>query len=342
MLRYVARRLALLGLVLVGMSLITFTLTHLVPGDPARLLAGPRANAAQVAAIAERYGLDRPLPEQYLTYMAGLLEGDFGQSLTTRRPVLADLRERLPASMELTLAAMLLVVLIGLPLGVIGAVTRGRALDHAIRIFTIAGVSMPIFWLGLAVQIVFYKWFAVLPVGGRLGILDVIPAEVTGLYLIDTLLAGDLQTFRSALAHLILPATTLAVGSAAVITRMMRASCIEGLEADHVRAARAKGLPESVVLYRHVLRNAMIPTSTVLGLQFGFLLSGNVLAEVVFNWPGIGLYAVTAIRYLDYAAIMGVTLIVSFVYVLVNLMVDIGYALLDPRITYRGTAPERA
>src|SRR5262245_55910267 len=164
MARYIARRLALLLLVLLGMSLITFALTHMVPGDPARLLAGPRANATQVEAIAKRYGLDRPLPEQYLTYMAGLLKGDFGQSLTTRRPVLDDLRQRLPASMELTFAAMALVVLIGLPLGTLAAVTRGRAIDHAIRLFTIGGVSMPIFWFGLVVQIVFYKWFPVLPV----------------------------------------------------------------------------------------------------------------------------------------------------------------------------------
>jgi peptide/nickel transport system permease protein len=321
-------------IVLLGMSVITFALTHIVPGNPARLLAGQHATQEQVEAVAMLYGLDRPVVEQYWVYIGGLFRGDLGMSLTTRRPVAADLRQYLPATIELTTAAMLLVIGLGLPTGLLAAIRRGRPLDHLIRVSTVAGVSMPIFWFGIVLQIVFYRNLQLLPIGGRLGIIDIEPPRITGAYVIDTLLAGDLDTFLSALVHLILPAATLAAGSVAVVTRMMRASAIELLDADHVRQARAKGLVERIVLGRHVFRNALIPTTTVIGLQVGTLLAGNVLTEVVFNWPGIGLYAVNAIRYLDYSAIMGVTLTVSIIYVFVNLLVDIAYVLLDPRISY--------
>jgi len=334
MARYILRRLLLMVIVLLGMSVITFALTHLVPGNPARLLAGQHATQEQVAAVAKLYGLDRPVVEQYVIYVGGLFRGDLGMSLTTRRPVAADLRQYLPATIELTTAAILLVIGLGLPTGMLAAIRRGRPLDHLIRVSTVAGVSMPIFWFGIVLQIVFYRNLQLLPIGGRLGIIDIEPPRVTGAYVIDTLLAGDFGTFLSALAHLILPAATLAAGSVAVVTRMMRASAIELLDADHVRQARAKGLTEPIVLGRHVFRNALIPTTTVIGLQVGTLLAGNVLTEVVFNWPGIGLYAVNAIRYLDYAAIMGVTLTVSVIYVFVNLLADIAYVLLDPRISY--------
>jgi peptide/nickel transport system permease protein len=217
-------------------------------------------------------------------------------------------------------------------------VRRGRLVDHLLRIGTVAGVSMPVFWFGIVLQIVFYRELQLLPIGGRLGIVDIEPPRVTGAYVIDTLLAGDLGTFWSALVHLLLPAATLAAGSLAVVTRMMRASIIEVLDADYVRMARAKGLVEPLVLRRHAFRNALIPTTTVIGLQVGTLLAGNVLTEVVFNWPGIGLYAVNAIRYLDYAAIMGVTLTISIIYVVANLVVDILYVVLDPRISYGATA----
>lgn len=338
MARYILRRLLLMVVVLLGMSVITFALTHLVPGNPARLLAGQHATQEQVEAVARLYGLDRPVVEQYWVYIGGLFRGDLGMSLTTRRPVADDLRQYLPATIELTTAAILPVIGLGLPTGLLAAVRRGRPLDHLIRVSTVAGVSMPIFWFGIVLQIVFYRNLQLLPIGGRLGIIDIEPPRVTGAYVIDTLLAGDFGTFLSALVHLILPAATLAAGSIAVVTRMMRASAIEVLDADHVRQARAKGLVESIVLGRHVFRNALIPTTTVIGLQVGTLLAGNVLTEVVFNWPGIGLYAVNAIRYLDYSAIMGVTLTVSVIYVFVNLLVDIAYVLLDPRISYGSAA----
>jgi peptide/nickel transport system permease protein len=333
---FILRRLAFMVLVLAGMTVITFTLTHVVPGDPARLLAGQHATAEQVRTVAHMYGLDQPIPTQFWIYLTGLLHGDLGMSLTDRRPVMEDLAQFLPASMELTFTAVLLVVLVGLPVGLIAGVRRGQPIDHVLRFLTVGGVSMPIFWFGILLQIIFYKELNLLPIGGRLGIIDIEPPQVTGFYLIDTLLAGDLPTFGSALLHLILPASALAAGSIAVLSRMMRASVIEILDADHVRTARAKGLKASIVLRRHVFRNALIPTTTVLGLQIGALLAGNVLAEVVFNWPGIGLYAVNAIKNLDYPAIMGVTLVISIIYVFVNLLVDIAYVMLDPRISYGG------
>jgi peptide/nickel transport system permease protein len=332
--RYIARRLLLMLLVIIGMSVITFSLSRVVPGNPARLLAGPHARQEQVDALAERYHLTGPIPEQYLIYMSGLLHGDLGLSVTTRRPVAEDLAQFLPATIELTMTAFLLTVLIGLPVGIASAASRGKVFDHASRVVSIAGVSLPIFWLGLVLQVLFYKHLGLLPIGGRLGTLDIAPDRVTGFYLVDSLLAGDLELFRSSLLHLILPAVTLAAGSVAVVTRMMRASILETMGADFIRTARAKGLTEPSLLRRHVVRNAFIPTLTVLGLQVGYLLAGNFLVESVFNWPGIGLYAIDAISNLDYAAIMGVTLVVSVVYISVNLAVDILYVLLDPRITY--------
>ena len=334
MARYIVRRLILMLVVILGISLITFSLSRIVPGNPARLLAGPHARQEQVDALAERYHLTGSIPEQYLVYMSGLVRGDLGLSVTTRRPVAEDLLEFLPATIELTSAAFLITVLIGIPVGVISAATRGRVFDHASRVVSIAGVSLPIFWLGLVLQVLFYKHLNLLPVGGRLGILDVAPPRVTGMYVVDALVSGDFDLFRSSVLHLILPAMTLAAGSVAVVTRMMRASILETLGADYIRTARAKGLTEPSLLRRHVLRNAFIPTLTVLGLQVGYLLAGNFLVESVFNWPGIGLYAIDAISNLDYAAIMGVTLVVSVVYIVVNLIVDILYVLLDPRISY--------
>lgn len=336
MIGFIVKRLILMMVVLLGIGAMTFALTHIVPGNPARLMAGQHATEEQVRVLAERYGLDKPVLTQFWIYMTGLLHGDLGMSLTYRRPVLDDLRQFLPASIELTLAAVLLVVFIGLPVGLVAGVRRGKPLDHILRFLTVGGVSMPIFWLGIILQIFFYKQLQLLPIGGRLGIADIEPTQVTGFYLIDTLIDGDFDAFKSVLVHLILPASTLAVGSIAVISRMMRASVIEVLDADYVRTARAKGLSGGRVLRRHVFRNALVPTTTVLGLQIGALLAGNVLAEVVFNWPGIGLYAVNAIKNLDYPAIMGVTLIVSVIYVFINLLVDIAYVILDPRISLSG------
>lgn len=334
MLRYVARRLMLMVVVVLGMSFVTFALTNVVPGDPARLLAGPRAREEQVQAYANQYGLDEPFLTQYWTYMSGLTRGDFGQSVTTRRPVREDIAQYLPATLELTGVSFFIIVVIGIPLGVLSAARRGSIFDQASRFLAIGGVSMPVFWLGLMLQLVLYGKFHILPVGGRLGTLDTEPQRRTGLYLIDSLLAGDIHLFWTSATHIILPATVLALGGLAVVMRMMRSSVLETLDSDFVRTARAKGLDERTLLTRHVVKVAFAPTLTVLGLQIGFLLSGSVLVEAVFNWPGLGLYAVSSIRNLDFAAIMGVTLIISVIYVVVNLIVDLLYVVLDPRITY--------
>lgn len=334
MARFIVRRLLLMLLVLFGMSIITFALSRLVPGDPARLLAGPRARQEQVDKVAEMYRLRGPIPEQYVAYISGLLRGDLGLSVTTRRPVTEDLAQFLPATVELTLIAFLITVLVGVPVGILSAARRGGVFDHLSRLASIIGVSLPIFWLGLVLQVLFYKHLGLLPIGGRLGTLEIAPPRVTGTFLIDSLLAGNPSLFWSSFVHLMLPAVTLAAGSVAVVTRMMRASMLETMGAEYVRTARAKGLGETALLRRHVARNAFMPTLTVLGLQFGYLLAGNFLIESVFNWPGIGLYAVNAISNLDYAAIMGVTLVISVVYLFVNLFVDILYVMLDPRISY--------
>jgi peptide/nickel transport system permease protein len=330
--RLLLRRAISLPLVLLGMTLVTFAITHIVPGDPARLEAGPHATEAQVKVLRHQYGYDQPLVKQYVTYMGDLVHGNLGDSITTRRPVSEDLRQFFPATIELTLAAMLIVMLVGVPLGLIGGLRQGRASDQFSRLLSITAVSMPVFWLGIILQIVFYQRANILPVGGRIDPSLLPPTHTTGIYMVDALLSADTVALRSSLSHLILPAVTLAAGSMAVITRMTRASVIEVNHSDHVRASVAKGISRSLVIRRHVLPNAIIPVTTVFGLQIGTLLAGSILVEVVFSWPGIGLYAVNAISNLDFAAIMGVTLLISVTYVIVNLIVDICYLLLDPRI----------
>jgi peptide/nickel transport system permease protein len=330
--RLLLRRVISLPFVLIGMSVVTFAVTHIVPGDPARLQAGPHASAAQVQVLRHRYGYDQPLLTQYVSYMGDLVHGNLGDSITTRRPVSEDLRQFFPATIELTSAAMLIVVVLGLPLGTLGGLRRGRIPDHVSRLLSIAAVSMPVFWLGIILQIIFYQRANILPVGGRIDPSLLPPTHTTGLYVIDAIWSGDAVALRSSLSHLILPAVTLAAGSLAMITRMTRASVIEVNGSDHVRASIAKGISRSLVVRRHVLPNAIVPVTTVFGLQVGTLLAGSVLVEVVFSWPGIGLYAVNAISNLDFAAIMGVTLLISVTYVIVNLVVDIAYLLLDPRI----------
>ncbi|HWE61416.1 MAG TPA: ABC transporter permease [Chloroflexota bacterium] len=331
----VARRLLLLVPVLFGVSLLTFVLSHLVPGDPARLLAGTHAGAAQVQAVRHAYGLDRPLPAQYWTYLTNLAHGDMGIALHTQRPVGQDLRDFLPATLELALAAMVLAVIIGIPLGTVAAAHRNRAPDHLTRVLALSGVSLPVFWVGLVLQLLLYYTWGLFPAGGRLDPTLASPRTLTGLYTVDALLTGRLDLLANALWHLALPALVLALGPLAVIMRITRSSVLEALAQQYVRTARAKGLGRWRVMVRHALRNALLPTVTVLGLQFGYLLGGAVLVEYIFSWPGIGLYTAQSITASDYPAIMGVTVMVAFLYVLLNLAVDLSYALLDPRIRYR-------
>jgi len=334
MLHFLTRRLLLLLFVIWGISLVTFVLARVVPTDPARLIAGPRAGPAAVAVVRHDYGLDRPLVEQYLTYMAGLFSGDLGRSFTTKRPVTDDLRAFFPATVELTLASLLIALALGLPIGIVAAVRRNSALDYAGRSFATFGLSLPPFWIGLLAQLLFYSGLTLLPVGGRLGQDVLAPPALTGLYTIDSLLVGQFATFLDALRHLVLPAVVLSFSTTAVFVRLVRAALLEELRQDYVRTARAKGLRERSVVTRHALRNALLPVLTIGGLQLGLLLSGTLLVESIFSWPGIGRYSAQSIVGADYNGIMGVTIVLALIYLLVNTLVDLLYAWLDPRIHY--------
>jgi peptide/nickel transport system permease protein len=331
---FLIRRLSLLVFVLVGVSVLTFFISHVVPADPARLAAGPHASADQVQQLRQKLGLDRPLPEQYWMYMSGLLRGDFGYSLFSRRPVAEDLKAYFPATLELTVAAMLICLIVGIPLGVLSAVHKDRLLDHLGRVVCIGGVGIPIFWLALLFQLFFYRWLDILPTGGRIDPGLSPPQTITGLYTFDSLITGNWPVLASSLSYLILPAITLAFASLAWVARVTRISMLETLGQDYIRTARGKGMPERTVIYAHALRNALIPTVTLVGLQTGALLAGAFLVEIIFSWPGIGFYTVNAIMAMDFNAIMSTTLVVAVVYTVANLVVDIVYVALDPRINY--------
>jgi peptide/nickel transport system permease protein len=318
----------------VGITFVAFVLTHLVPGDPAAANLGQRAIAdpAAVAAFRAHYGLDKPLPQQYLIYVTNLAHGDFGESQQSHRPVRDDLAEYVPATLELSSTAIIISLVFGIGLGVVAAMNRDRIVDQALRVITLAGVSMPTFWLALvALYVVFFKlgWA---PSGGRLDPGQLPDAHVTGFYTIDALLAGDWATFTAAIAHILLPASVLALYTVSLLTRFTRASVLEVLGNDYVRAARAKGLPERIVIVRHILRAALVPVITVAGVAFGSLLTGTVLVETIFAWPGIGQYAFRSATNLDLPAIMGVSLFVAVVYITVNFVVDLLYGIIDPRI----------
>ncbi len=332
--RLIVRRLLYLLLVLFGLSIVTFSLSHIVPGDPARLMAGPRASKSAVDKIREKYGLNDPLPVQYVDYVNGVVRLDFGDSFTSRRPVKQDLQRYLPATAELALYAFLFSTVVGVPLGMLSAVRRNHWPDHLARFISISGLALPVFWLAIMAQFVFFGKLGWLPDGERLPIGVDPPRTITSLYTIDALLTGNWEVLRIAISHLAMPVLVLAYGSLAVITRMVRGGMLEVLNQDYIRTARAKGIIQRRVILGHALKNALLPTVTSLGLQIGLLLSGAFLVEIVFSWPGIGRYAVEAIQRLDYNATMATTLIIALVFVLMNLFVDILYLFLDPRISY--------
>jgi peptide/nickel transport system permease protein len=336
MVPYILRRLAAVALLIVGISLVTFVLVRMVPGDPVALYYGGMPVSADIeAALRRQWGLDRPLPVQYLHYLGGVLRGNLGVSLASGRPIMDDLIRRFPATVELTLAGVLLAVLIGLPLGVLAALHRNRPTDHLLRIGSLVSLGMPNFWLGLVLIYVFGFQFGLFPPAeGRLGSGVTAPPRITGLYTVDSLLVWDLRAFRSAVAQLMAPAITVALGLIAVIIRMLRAGMLEELGKDYVRTGRSKGLPNRRVFFKHALRNAIIPTITVVSIQIGYLLGGNVLVEAVFAWPGVGLYYINAINALDYNAVIGATLLIAVVFALINLFVDVLNAFIDPRIHY--------
>ena len=332
MLRFVVRRMGGLIFVLFGVSVLTFFLAQIVPADPAATALGSNAREEQIKAYRKQMGLDQPAVIQYANYMSRLARGDLGQSIRTRRPVIDDLRDYLPATIELALAAMMVTIAVGVPLGILAALNRNTWIDGGARSLSLIGGAMPVFYVGLVLLGLFYRQLRWLPGPGRLEATLQPPTRITGLFTLDALLTGDWPVFASASTHLILPAITLGLFSTAVILRMTRSSVLEMLGQDYVRTARAKGLRERVVVGRHVFRNALPPIMTIVGILFGSLLSGAVLTETIFSWPGIGRYATTSVTTLDYPAVMGVTLVAAFIYPLMNTLVDVGYSVIDPRV----------
>lgn len=332
--RYVVKRLLLMILVLMGVTVITFTLSHVVPADPVAAALGDRATEEQIARVRHQLGLDKSVLEQFVIYMKGLVQGDLGESIRNRRPVIEDLKIYLPATLELSTGAILIALLIGIPTGVISAVFKDRWQDQITRVLSLTGVSLPVFYLALVLLGIFYSKLGWLPGPGRLDSYTMPPDSVTGLMLVDSILGGNWAALKDAFMHLVLPSFVLGFYSVGIITRMTRSSLLEVLSQDYVRTARAKGLAERIVVLRHALRNAMIPTVTVIGLAYGSLLAGAVLTETIFSWPGIGRYATDSVINLDIPAIMGVTLVAAVLYSSANLIVDVTYAFLDPRIRY--------
>ncbi|RKK04242.1 ABC transporter permease subunit [Pseudoroseomonas wenyumeiae] len=335
MLGYILRRILLLVPVLLGLSLLVFAIARLLPGDPVALAAGPNATAADVASVAREFGLDQPLPLQYWNYLTGILHGDFGVSIFTRRPVAEDLAAFLPATLELVLAAMFLAIGFGIPLGLMAAVFRNRWPDFLSRTVSLGAISMPRFFLGLVFQLFFAMWLGWLPLSGRFPLIEEPPPTVTGLLTVDAVLSGQFHALGIALSHLALPAIAMALSPLATIMRMMRASTIEVLQQDYVLTERALGLSQRLILFKYVLKNAISATLTVIGLYFGWLLGGTVLVETVFDWPGIGLYATQAVLTQDFMPIIGVTLCIGAIFVTVNLVVDMLYGLLNPKVRYQ-------
>lgn len=334
MTRFIAKRLAGSAAVLLGLSVITFALARLVPSNPAAIYIGPKARPEDIARVTQELGLDRPLPIQYVTYMLDMLTGDWGTSIGTKRPVLEEILVRLPATLELIVAAMLLAVPAGILLGVLSARWQRRPPDLVVRVVSIVGVSLPAFWLGLLLQVLFFRTVHLLPLTGRvdpdLRFSSPI-VETTGLYLLDTVLSGNWTAFRDVAWHLVLPALTLAAYPIGLIARMTRASMLEALGQDYVRAARAAGISERLITYRLALKNAMIPVTTVVGLTLAYSLTGTFFVEVVYNWPGLGTFTVKGLLNLDYPVVMGVTLFGAVAYVVINLVVDLAQSWLDPR-----------
>jgi peptide/nickel transport system permease protein len=319
--------------VLLGLSLITFAIVHAIPGDPAKAILGDKATPEQVALIKKDLGLDQPWYIQYFRYLNDLLHGNLGKSLITNVPISEEIGPFLAATTELTLASILIAVVVGVNLGILSAWRQNSWIDYGAMVIALIGVSMPVFWLGLMEQWFFAQHLDLLPSGGRIDPkIDFVP--ITNFYLIDSLIQGNMLAFVDALKHLILPATTLATIPMAIIARMTRSSMLEVMRSDYIRTARAKGLSEFWVIYKHTLKNASIPILTVVGLQMGLLLGGAVLTETIFSWPGVGRYLYEAISQRNYTVIQSGILVIATIFVLINLIVDLLYAWIDPRIQY--------
>jgi ABC-type dipeptide/oligopeptide/nickel transport system permease component len=337
-LEFILRRIITSLFVMIGVSVITFFIARVVPSNPAALYIGPKARQEDIDRVTKQLGLDRPLPVQYMVYMQELLHGDLGTSISTKKPITAELASRIPATLELLFFGMFFAVIIGVPLGVLSARSQGKLFDVVVRIVSIAGVSMPAFFLGLVLQIIFFRNLHLLPLAGRVDtdLRFTNPlTQITDFILIDSFLTSNWITLKDAVLHLILPGLTLAAYPIGLIARMTRAAMLETLEQDYIRTARAYGIKQSVIIYLYALKNAISPTLTVIGLTFAFALTGTFFVEIIFNWPGLGLFTVRSLLNVDYPAIMGMTLLGSFGYVLINLIVDLLQAWVDPRISLR-------
>jgi peptide/nickel transport system permease protein len=332
--RYIIGRALTIPVVLLGIVTVAFLISHVVPANPLTSVLSARQmeNPEAVAAAEARYGLDKPLVQQYFIYVGNLLRGDAGTSFVTKQPVTDDLRDRLPATLELTIAAMIVAVVGGVLVGVLVAIRHNKLTDHAGRLFSLLGSSIPVYWSGLVLLLIFSVRLGWLPGPGRLDSRSVSPPDRTGFYTIDSLLDRDLATFWEAVRHLVLPAVVLGWGVMGTVTRIVRASMLDVLGQDFVRTARAKGARESAVVFRHAFRNAMLPALTIVGFSVAYLITGAVLTESIFSWPGIGQYSVKAAQTLDFPAIMGVCLLGGIVFLLANFLTDICYAFADPRI----------
>jgi ABC-type dipeptide/oligopeptide/nickel transport system permease component len=334
-LRFLLRRLIGTGLLLVGVILMTFSLARILPGDPARLIAGARATPEAVAAVRDKLGLDAPVSEQFLRYVGQIIHGDFGRSIVSRRPISEDILTYVPATLELVFFAAIISLIGGMTLGTLAAAYSKRAPDVAVRGGAVMGLSVPDFWLALVFQMVFVTALGLLPFGGRLDLGVTPPDYVTGFLTLDSLLAGKFALLGQVLQHLILPVCTLAIASTAITIRVVRTTMLDVLTQDYIRTARAKGIAPWRVYARHALSNAMLPVITIFGLNLGLMISGAVFIELIFDWPGLGRYTANAIAGSDYNAIMAITLVVALSYTLINFLVDLSYALFDPRVSLR-------
>jgi peptide/nickel transport system permease protein len=332
--QYIVKRLLLIILTLFGLITVIFLVSRVAPGDPARLAAGPDATEEMVEVMRNEFGLDKPLVVQYIAYFKGLSRGNLGRSIRTRRPVLDDLIDFFPATFELTVFSLLFAVVVAIPLGVLCAVYRDRFLDHVARVFSVSGMALPMFWLALMLQLFLALRFDFLPLGGRLGMLTEPPSKITHLFLVDSLLTGNWHAFQDALRHIMLPAFVLSFPALASIIRVNRAEMLEVLTRDFITSARAHGISKIRIIGQYALKNALIPTMTMVGLRYGWMLGGTILVETVFDWPGIGLYAVQSAVYSDFQPIMGVTLLIGINFMVANLIIDLVYGALDPRVRY--------
>lgn len=331
---YIAKRLLMLIPVLLGASILAFSLIHLAPGDPARTIAGEHASVQTIERIRTKYGLDKPLIVQYGIWLKQAIKGDFGRSIVSNEYVSKEIWSRFPNTVELTISSMFIAIIVGVFAGIVSASKQYSFIDYSFMGVALLGVSLPVFWLGIMLMMVFGVYLKWLPISGRISIM-ISFTQVTGFYILDSIITRNWVALISVLRHLVLPSIALGTIPMATIARVTRSSMLEVLRQDFIRTERAKGLPERLVIYKHAVRNALIPVVTVIGLNFGLLLAGAILTETVFSWPGVGRYVVNAVQMRDYPAVQGCVLFFSLIFVLVNLITDIIYVYIDPRIKYQ-------